>query len=302
MVKSKLKIIDRVRSTRDEGTIKYLIELRDKKYIECVLFPYSSSLMLCVSSQVGCPVKCAYCRTGKDPFIRNLTAQEIIDQFIVVQKDIERDYLSNTKYKKIDTILYMGMGEPLLNYINVIKSIRSLESYSISNFSISTVGIVPKIKKLSKEKKLNIKLFISLNAADDITRKKLIPSVPYSIKEILKATEYYASHVKTNIPPTISYLLLDGINDSREDAKKFANLIKNKPFKAYIKEYCDIGDPHFRPSTKTKEFKQVLDSYGIDSKIMGSMGQDIKAGCGQLRQYYLKQRSQDNLLSADKYS
>jgi 23S rRNA (adenine2503-C2)-methyltransferase len=286
---STVKIIEKLPSNINEGTIKYGMQLRDGNYIESVLISYENSLTLCISSQVGCQVKCQFCRTGKDPYIRNLNPDEIMEQTFEVQKDI------NGSSKKIDTVSYMGMGEALHNFNNVIKSmydLRETDGWGSTRLFLSTVGIVPKMRELARYEDLEVNLFISLNVVDDDLRKQLIPLKPgYSIQEILDAAEYYALRVKTEKPVTLSYLLLHNVNDRLKDARKLVKLVRGKPFRVYLKQYCEIDPPVFQPSKNIKKFKEILEESGIDTTVNPSKGLDVQGGCGQLRQKYLKKKS-----------
>ncbi len=280
-----VRIEKKYNSTEDPGIIKYILRLSDGNYIESVLIPYKDHLTLCASTQVGCPVKCRFCRTGKDKFIRNLKMSEIVDQVRVIGNDI-------SGHSNIDIVAFMGMGEPLLNYNNVVKSVRALKQRSpwpIKHFFISTVGIVPKLLKLSKEKCLNINLFISLNATEDRLRRKMMPVRPYySINQIFDAVDLYSKRVRTEFNPTISYLLLNRINDSRQDAKRIVKLISGGPYTVYLKEYCENDKLEFKRSNNMKDFKKILDKAGIINIANISKGKDVLAGCGQLRHRFLQ--------------
>jgi Predicted Fe-S-cluster redox enzyme len=263
-----------------KDAIRYILLLKDNNIIEAVSFSYKGTA-LCISSQVGCPVKCVLCRTGQDPFRRNLSAREIIEEVFVISKDLG---------KKIDVISFMGMGAPLLNYENVVEAVRFFLNFPTLNtlkILLSTVGIPEKIYALAKEN-LPISLYFSLHAVTDEKRSKLIP-ISYSLKEIFEALNYYDSRINADEPLTIVYLLLKGINDSKDDLRglfKLLKLIKSRNFHVILKNYCHTGLP-FEKSPNLKLFVEALEKAHISYRISDSYGQDIEGGCGQLRQRIL---------------
>lgn len=277
-----IKLADR-RLSRD-GTEKYLWQLDDKEKVESVLIPDKDRLTLCISSQVGCPLQCRFCLTGKVGFKRNLKAWEIIDQFIQVSKIISQEN------RKITNVVFMGMGEPLLNFNEVIEALwrfKNILNFSTKRITLSTAGIIPALKKLPYEAP-PIKLAISLNASDNKTRQFIMPvTKKYSLTELLNACRAYPLKPRERI--TFEYVLLKDINDSEEDASRVAKILKGIrckinliPFNPW--EGCEFDKPE--PATVLK-FQKILLDKGYSVFIRQSRGQDIFAACGQLKALYI---------------
>ncbi|OGW08991.1 MAG: 23S rRNA (adenine(2503)-C(2))-methyltransferase [Nitrospinae bacterium RIFCSPLOWO2_12_39_16] len=273
---SRLSIADK-RVSKD-GTEKYLLMLEDGNSIESVLIPDEDRLTLCISTQVGCKLNCAFCLTGKGGFIRNLNHYEIIEQILSVRRE----------KKDIINIVLMGMGEPLDNYENVIKSIKTMISphglkIPAKRITLSTSGLIPEIKKLAKEN-LKINLAVSLNASDNETRDKIMPlSKKYPIEELLKTLKEYPLPPNRRI--TFEYVMIKRLNDSIEDAKKLSNILKGIkckinliPFNSY--EGVDYEAPDYK---NVEDFRNILISQHYTTIIRKSKGADISAACGQLR-------------------
>ncbi len=274
----------------NDKTIKYLWKLEDGNYVESVrmFLEDHESYSACISSQVGCAVGCPFCATGTVNFKRNLKANEIIDQVLGIQRDTK---------ERISNIVFMGQGEPLLNYDELLKAIQIIKgSVSIGGrrITISTSGIVPKIKKLADEK-LQITLAVSLHAPDQETRETLVPiSKKYEIKELMESLHYY--YEKTNRRITLEYVLLDNINDQSEKARELGSLIKDLHCHInlipYNKIYLDSSinqNPEKslvlkRSATETiYKFKDILErTSGKKVTIRRERGLDIDAACGQL--------------------
>lgn len=272
----------------DGRTVKAIIDLQDGFKIESVLMRYESDSPLrpvqgrntiCLSSQVGCALGCNFCATGKMGFKRNLTADEIIEQVLLWAR-----YL-NKSGEKVTNIVFMGMGEPFLNYDNVFESIRILNDQDGFNlgarhFSISTVGIVEGIKKLSNEP-LQINLAISLHAPTDELRSKLMPiGKEYTIPKILAAVDEYIE--KTNRKVMFEYIMIDDINDGEKQARQLARLMKKPLYFVNLIPCNQVGN--FKPSSQTQieKFKKILKGAGVQVNQRYSFGQDINAACGQL--------------------
>jgi len=261
----------------EDGTIKLLLELRDGQRIECVLLPYEDRVSVCISTQVGCPASCAFCATGLGGFCRNLDAGEILDQVLTLQQFIER---------RISHVVYMGMGEPLLNYANVLRSIELLTGevgISSRHITVSTVGIIPQILELAKLK-LPITLAISLHAVDDEQRKRLIPiSARYRISDLVSACREYVNTTRRKV--TIEYMLLSGVNDRESDALRLASLLKGMMVNVNLIPYNGVEGLDFRrPSNvRIKAFRSVLERGGISVTQRLERGHSIDAACGQLR-------------------
>jgi len=265
-----------------DGTRKFLLEFADKQAVETVLMFHGGKAAkqrktLCISSQVGCPIGCVFCATGKMGLKRNLATGEIIGQILAVSKI----------HGKIDNIVYMGMGEPLLNYDNVLKSIRIITDEMGLNFSsrkitISTCGLVPEIKKLSEEK-IPLTLAISLHAANNELRNTLVPiNKKYPLEDLLGAVRYFIG--KTNRKVTFEYILAKDINDSVAQAKELAVLLKGLLCNINIIPANPVADTAMnRPSERViANFVQILQSKGLETVIRTEKGTDIDAACGQL--------------------
>jgi 23S rRNA (adenine2503-C2)-methyltransferase len=280
-----LKVFKKEHSTID-GTTKYTFQSTDKKLFFAVLIPNNGKNSVCISSQIGCPVKCVFCFSGKVKFVRNLSRGEIIEQFLQIENDT---------FKKISRVLFMGMGEPMLNFNNVfsgLNSILSNKEFGISkrHITISSVGIVPAIKKLA-DSNLGIRLAISLNFVDEKLRKKFIGNdFGFSIKDILNSGKYYIK--KTNSHLTIEYILLSGINDSTADAHKFARLLKqceliNPNVQVNLIPFNPVSNIKFKMPTviSVQKFKSILKLSRIIVNVRKIKGTNICAACGQLGYY-----------------
>ena len=275
--------IKKVKSIKseDQSTEKFLFELEDKEQIETVLIREKDRITLCVSTQVGCPLGCTFCATGKMGFKRNLNAGEIVDQIIQIKKCLKGD-------EKITHIVIMGMGEPLLNYENTLKVIKIIHSelglgFAARKITLSTSGIIPRIYQLAEEG-LKIKLAISLNASNDKIRNILMPmNKKYPIKELLKSAKFYAQ--KTDQRMTFEYVLIKDINDSKKDAFELAKSVQGIPCKINLISYNKVpGLPFEKPDEKKViEFRDILYPRCPAVTIRKSKGEDIQAACGQLR-------------------
>lgn len=261
-----------------ERSEKVSIVLKDGLKVETVLMKHKDRHTVCLSTQVGCPLGCLFCETGKMGFERNLTYSEIISQIIY--------FLREKRLLKIDNVVFMGMGEPFLNYDNLIEAIRIInhEDYfnlGARNISVSTSGIPEKIKRFADEG-LQINLAISLHATDDSTRSKIMPiNQTHPLKELFKAIDYYVE--KTNRKVMFEYLLLDKINDTPEDARRLVDLLKHRLHFINLIRYNPTSS-NFKPSSKKRveEFKKILSKNNLNYGERDSMGVEIKGACGQL--------------------
>jgi 23S rRNA (adenine2503-C2)-methyltransferase len=273
---SKNKIKQRLLST--DGTIKYLIEYPDGNVVETVLMRFDNrpNLTACVSSQIGCPVGCVFCATGQRGFVRNLSAEEIVDQLLIIQRDTGLE---------VTNVVFMGQGEPLLNLDNVIKAIHVInESLVIGmrRITLSTSGIIPKIYELA-EQKFPLTLALSLHAPTHSLRKKLIPvEEKYPIDKLLKAVKHYVATTTRRV--TIEYTIIADVNDSTEDAKALALLIKDLHCNVNFIPYNPACNEEFKkPSLeKVHMFKYILEQSGKKVTVRLERGADIAAACGQL--------------------
>ncbi|MDS1916226.1 radical SAM protein [Enterobacter asburiae] len=272
----------------NDGSRKYLLTSQENKNksIEATYFRYTDNKLpyLCISSQYGCAVGCVFCETGRQKPVGNMLDNEIFQQVKLCENDMRNSYVLSGS-EKINTILFAGMGEPLLNINNVIKSIKSFRQHNISErISLTTVGIKKNAELLYDVKLDNI--CISMHATTDKQRDLLIPfKSKFNVKELLDFFCEYKN--KTAIPAIkINYLLLDGINDSEEDLKRLLNLVDKDIFFVNLKYLNDVSvipGIKIRPSNKFEIFYDILSKNNINCKIERSDGTDIFAGCGQLK-------------------
>jgi len=268
-------------SSTDGQTQKYLYRLDDGLAIETVLMGYRDRNTVCISSQIGCAMGCKFCATGNMGLIRNLTAGEIIEQVI------KSAAILLTDGHKLTNVVFMGMGEPFHNYKAVKDSIELLNDpggfgMGMRRFTISTVGIIPGIKTLTNERS-QTNLAISLHAADDQLRSKIVPiNSKYSLSALMKACDEYLETTKRRI--TIEWALIDGVNDTAEQARKLVNLIKGKLFHVNLIQLNPVDHFSGRPALdqSARKFQKIIEGSGIPCTIRLRRGIDIQAGCGQL--------------------
>ena len=265
--------------SKKRDNIKARIILKDGVAIESALMRHKDGRnTICVSSQAGCSLGCKFCATGKTGFERNLDVLEILEQVVFFAR-----YLKKRK-EKISNIVFMGMGEPFLNYQNVIEAIKILNSKQGINLgarriSISTIGIVEGIRKLA-EQDLQINLAVSLHACSDKLRLKLIPTArKYPIKKILEAVDYYIKKTRRRV--MFEYLMIDNFNDSEKDAEALAELMKKPLYFVNLISYNPVGSFNSSSSLKIKRFKEILEKQGIPVTQRYRFGRDIKSACGQ---------------------
>ncbi len=264
-----------------DKTIKFIFNLHDDLKIEGVLIFHGDRSTACVSSQVGCPLQCEFCATGKMGFHRNLDFWEIIDQYALINKK-SLEYFGFP----IGNIVFMGMGEPLLNYKNVKRAIETLTDPSKNGLSpqritLSTVGIPEGIKQLAVDG-LRVHLALSLHSASDAIRSEIMPiNIKYPLPILTNALRYYNTTTQQRI--TIEYLLLNGINDHIEDAEKLASFCKSFPVKVNIIDYNATEGIFMKCSAAKKQsFVERLASKNMIVNVRQSKGEDIAAACGQL--------------------
>lgn len=262
-----------------DQTEKFLFELEDKNLIETVIIPKKTRNALCLSTQVGCKFKCLFCLSGKSGFKRNLKVSEILDQYLQASKLIAPKIITN--------IVFMGIGEPLDNFSNTVKAIEIFTesvgiNFSKRRISISTCGLIPEIERLA-DLRLGVKLSISLHAACDKKRTKLMPiNRRYPLRDLIKAARLFARREKYLI--TFEYALIGGYNMSQQDVKDLAKLLRGMPYK------INLILPNYLPAgyevpnqNQIDDFRTELKKAGIFFTLRESRGQDIKAACGQLR-------------------
>lgn len=277
------------RQASKDGTEKFLFALEDGESIESVLIPDKDRLTLCISSQAGCTMGCGFCLTGKIGFRRNLKAYEIVDQIITVMKVKGAELKVKSSANPITNIVFMGMGEPLLNLDEVAEALKRITEFmgiSKRRITLSTSGIAPKIIELYK-KAPHINLAISLNAADNKTRDLIMPiNKKYPIEALLNACRKIPLSPGSSI--TFEYVMLDGINDRPSDAQNLVRILRGIPSKVNLIPLNPYeGSKLKRPSDKKVfAFQKVLINAGINAFIRKSKGQDILAACGQLKAGY----------------
>ncbi|MBS1704696.1 MAG: 23S rRNA (adenine(2503)-C(2))-methyltransferase RlmN [Armatimonadetes bacterium] len=260
-----------------DGVEKLLVHGGDEQVFECVLLPYSDRVSCCLSTQVGCPMGCTFCATGLGGFDRNLSVGEIIGQYLL---------LSALSIRPISHVVFMGMGEPLLNFGNLLKAIQLLhDEVGISHrrITVSTVGIAPQIRELAKLK-LPIHLALSLHSPFDDIRSRLMPvNKKWSVAEIMGEMRNYQRATGRKI--TIEYLLIAGVNDSKEQALELARLVQGVPSVINLIpwNWVDTGNGFARPTREqVRAFRQILESRGANVTERTERGHDIAAACGQL--------------------
>lgn len=268
-------------TTSKEGdTTKAVIKLSDGLRIETVLMKHTGGRnTICVSSQVGCALNCAFCATGMMGFKRDLHTWEIVAQVIFFAR------LLKEEGERVTNVVFMGMGEPFLNYENVMSAIRVLndkEGFDLGarNFSISTAGVIEGIERLSEED-LQINLAISLHAPDNETRTKLMPiNRKYPLESVLEAVSRYTE--KTNRQVMFEYMLIKDVNDSDRHAEKLAKIMKNYLYMVNLISYNPTGPFKPSPTKRIESFKEILETRGVKVTRRYSFGSDIKSACGQL--------------------
>ncbi len=266
----------------NDRTIKSSFRTHDGKIVEGVLIPTASRMTACISSQIGCSLTCAFCATGRLERLRNLNADEIFDQVVHIARQSMEHYgipLSN--------IVYMGMGEPLLNYRNVLDSVERITSpnglaMSPKRITVSTAGIAKMIRKLGDDK-VKFNLALSLHAANEEKRSRIMPiNDSNNLKELASAMRYF--HDQTETRPTLEYIIFKDFNDSLEDARELADFARNFPTKINIIEYNPIDGGEFQKADERKvdAFKTYLEGRNLVVNVRRSRGKDIDAACGQL--------------------
>ena len=280
--------VEAVRQVASDGTTKLLLQLGDARTVETVLMPdfRDDRAAGCLSSQVGCAMGCDFCATTKTGFERNLTSGEIVEQFLALRREAQ------AADRRLQTVVFMGMGEPMLNLSNVLEAVRRIADNRIGalgwrQVTISTVGIVPGIDALTASG-FNVNLAVSLHAADDVTRAQLLPmGKRFAIAEILAAADRFQS--ARGRPVTIQYCLLRGVNDSVEHARTLAAVLGKRRMHVNLLRYNPTGlslrGISYEPSTDeaAENFVVELRASGVVAHFRRSRGKDIDAACGQLR-------------------
>ena len=270
---------ERVQESALDGTAKFLFELNDGNFVESVFMRYKHGNSVCISSQVGCRMGCRFCASTLDGLVRSLKPSEMLDQIYAI---------SHHMGERISNIVVMGMGEPLDNFDNLLRFIELItntDGFNISarNITVSTCGLVEKIKELA-DKKLAITLALSLHAASDEQRRKLMPVAnKYSIEELMQACAYYFGTTGRRI--SFEYSLVSGVNDTIEDAQRLSSLAKRVSAHINLIPVNPIKERDYRRGSRDEilAFKNKLEKNGINVTIRREMGQDIDGACGQLR-------------------
>jgi 23S rRNA (adenine2503-C2)-methyltransferase len=265
-----------------DGTIKSSFRLHDGNLVEGVLIPSDERMTACVSSQVGCSLSCSFCATGKIDRVRNLNSDEIYDQVVRI-----RDWAQTHYEKPLTNIVFMGMGEPMLNYTHVMGAIHHITSpdglgMSPERITVSTAGIAKMIRKLATDN-AKVGLALSLHAANDAKRNTIMPiNESNNLETLIEALNFY--HRETGQRVTLEYVALRNFNDSLDDARELLSFCRKVHAKVNIIEYNPTGDGAFERADpgKTTQFANYLESHGITAKIRRSRGKDIDAACGQL--------------------
>ncbi len=275
-----IEIVKVFKSNIDE-TYKYLLKLNDGNIIECVLMKNEDYNTICISSQVGCRMGCSFCASGVGGLVRNLTAGEMIGQYLLVKKNLGIS---------ISNIVLMGSGEPLDNYDNVIKFLRLINdkkglNISMRNITLSTCGIIPKIKELMKLK-LQLTLAVSLHNPNNKKRSEIMPiNNTFKINDLMKTLKEYANYTKRRV--TIEYALIDNVNDSKEDANKLVNLVRGINCHVNLIQVNENKENSYKKSNNIYIFRDILIKNNISTTFRRSRGSDIDGACGQLRNNYL---------------
>jgi 23S rRNA (adenine2503-C2)-methyltransferase len=276
---SGLKILRHAESS--DGTVKFLFGLSDGASIESVLIPETQRLTLCISTQVGCGFGCAFCATAVLGLKRNLTASEIADQIIEASRSLAQD-------KRITHVVLMGMGEPLANYANTLRAVEIMTNgewgmgISPRRVTLSSVGLVPQIKKFMEETRVN--LAISLHAANDRLRGEMMPvNRKYPLQELLDCCRSLPIPRRKRI--TFEYVLLHGVNDSEQDARQLAKILKGIPSKVNLIPFNPHPGSKYRRPTKEaiERFQNILQDQDVQTNVRRPRGDDIQAACGQLQ-------------------
>ena len=274
-------IVARKLESSIDNTVKYLYELSDGNHIECVMMDYKHGNSLCISTQVGCKMGCEFCASTIAGFKRNLTPSEMLQQLYVTERDSKQ---------KISSIVLMGIGEPLDNYDNVLSFLDILSSekgtnMSLRHVSLSTCGIVDRIYELSKHK-YRLTLSISLHATSDIKRSEIMPiNKTYNIDKLLKACKHYINETGRRI--SFEYALIDGVNDSKEQALELIKLLRGINCHVNIIPVNTIKERNFKSNKQSvATFVSYLEKGGINATVRRTLGSDINAACGQLRREY----------------
>ena len=286
----------------DDGTIKYLFCLEDQSKIETVFIPEEKRSTLCISSQVGCTLNCSFCHTGTQKLVRNLSSQEIVGQVIAVYDDLglwEKKRVNSSHsscFEIITNIVFMGMGEPLLNYEEVKKACIILMDnkgldFSRRRITLSTAGIVPKIKTAHEE--IGCMIAVSLHATENKTRDILVPiNKKWNLEQLLGSLRDDVK-LRNSERVTFEYVMLDGVNDTKEDAQRLVRLLQGLPSKINLIPFNNWTGSQYKRSSldRIKAFRDIIIKSRLPSPIRKPRGEDIMAACGQLKSNSVKEKA-----------
>ncbi|MCP5505686.1 MAG: 23S rRNA (adenine(2503)-C(2))-methyltransferase RlmN [Chlamydiales bacterium] len=273
--------LEKIEDSEDKQTAKFLWKLKCGGFVESVLIMSGERRTVCISSQVGCPARCAFCASGKEGLLRNLTSAEIVEQVAYINAFLLK------KGERVSHLVFMGMGEPLENYDAVVRALKVLIDPELFDFSprkitVSTVGMVPNMRRFMEEG-IKVNLALSLHAPNQQIRKKIVPYARrYPFEEVHKAARDYAKFTKRDI--TYEYVMLEGINDQKENAEELAQLLKGEQCCVNLIPFNPVPGIHLkRPEAGAIEaFRNILTERGIRSTWRYTKGKDIAAACGQL--------------------
>lgn len=276
-----------VLTSKIDGTQKFLFRLNDGNVIESVLMRYKHGNSVCISTQVGCRMGCRFCASTLDGLVRNLKPSEMLEEIYYIQRYSK---------ERVSNIVLMGSGEPMDNFDNVLAFVKTISDenglhISQRNITISSCGLAEKIKELA-DSNVQVTLALSLHAADDETRKQLMPiAYKYSIREVLEPCQYFFD--KTGRRITFEYSLVAGVNDTKEEAAKLVHLIKGMNCHVNLIPVNPIKERDFKRSTKVNiaSFKGHLEKNGINATVRREMGSDIQGACGQLRKSFIEEEA-----------
>ncbi len=284
-----------------DGTRKWLIKLADGNLVETVYIPEEGRGAVCVSSQVGCTMRCSFCHTGTQPLVRNLTAAEIVAQVVIARDRL--DDFRRQRPQAVGSVVLMGMGEPLANYDAVVSAITTMSStdglaISKRRITLSTSGLVPQIDRLGRE--YPVSLAISLHATNDALRNELVPiNTRFNLEELLAACRRYPANNARRI--LFEYVMLDGVNDSDDDARTLVNLLAGIPAKVNLIPFNPWPGSRYGTSKpeRVKAFARIVVAAGYSSPVRAPRGRDISAACGQLKSESVRHKKAPTSLPAD---
>ncbi len=274
--------IERKQVSRIDGTVKYLWRLWDGNCVETVLMRYHHGNIVCVSCQAGCNMGCVFCASTLGGKVRDLTAGEILDQIIFTQKD---------SGEKVSNIVMMGIGEPLDNFDNVLRFLELVNrpdglNIGMRHISLSTCGLVDRIDKLASLG-LQLTLSVSLHAPEDETRSRLMPvNRAVGVERLMETCRRYFETTGRRV--SYEYAMIDGVNDSDEQADRLAALLKGQPAHVNLIPLNDIAESPLKPSRRVRQFQQRLERQGVTATVRRKLGSDIDASCGQLRRRHME--------------